>query len=172
MRPATYYLLLTAALFVWAGLVAGISFLEAPLKFTAPHITVALGVGIGRVVFHALNKAEFALCFVALGCAGALRVATPVWRGLVSATLLLLVQTAWLLPVLDARADALLTDQATGPASYHHAVYMGVELAKLALLLLTGVLTFRYATGAVGVVKPAQPAGRASRRARRPQLLS
>ena len=43
VRPATWFLLLTALLFGWAGLVAGISFLEAPLKFTAPHITVALG---------------------------------------------------------------------------------------------------------------------------------
>jgi hypothetical protein len=68
-------LLLIAALFLWAGLVAGISFLEAPLKFTVPHITVALGVGIGRVVFHALNKVEIILCALAVG--SALYLSTP-----------------------------------------------------------------------------------------------
>ena len=73
MRQLFSFLLL-AALLLWAGMVAGISFLEAPLKFTAPHITVPLGVGIGRVVFHALNKAEMALCVLALGSAAYLRV--------------------------------------------------------------------------------------------------
>lgn len=145
MRPATYFLLLTAVLFIWTGLVAGISFLEAPLKFTAPHITVALGVGIGRIVFHALNKVEFALCFVALGCAGALRVPTPIWRGLVTATVLLLLQTVWLLPLLDARAEALLAGHVT-PPSYHHLVYVLVEGAKILLLLFTGAAAFRHAT--------------------------
>ena len=44
-----------AAMFVWLGMVLAISFLEAPLKFRAPGITIALGLGIGRLVFRALN---------------------------------------------------------------------------------------------------------------------
>ena len=36
-----------AAVFTWLGLVAGISLIEAPLKFRAPGITLALGLGIG-----------------------------------------------------------------------------------------------------------------------------
>jgi hypothetical protein len=39
--------------FVWLGMVLAISFLGAPLKFRAPGITVALGLGIGRLVFRA-----------------------------------------------------------------------------------------------------------------------
>ena len=35
-----------AALFVWLGMVLAISFLEAPLKFRAPGVTIALGLGI------------------------------------------------------------------------------------------------------------------------------
>lgn len=42
-------------------MVAAISLLEAPLKFRAPGITTALGLGIGRLVFQALNIAEFGL---------------------------------------------------------------------------------------------------------------
>ena len=45
---------------MWAGLVAGISFIEALLKFTAPHITVPLGLGIGRIVSAALNEVALA----------------------------------------------------------------------------------------------------------------
>ena len=44
-----------ALTFVWLGMVVAISFLEAPIKFRAPGITVPLGVGIGRLVFRALN---------------------------------------------------------------------------------------------------------------------
>lgn len=50
--------------FTWLGMVCGISFLEAPLKFRAPGITVPLGVGIGRLVFRALNRVEGMLAAV------------------------------------------------------------------------------------------------------------
>src|SRR5262249_32698476 len=40
------------------GLVVGISFIEAPLKFRAPGITTALALGIGRLVFHTMNMLE------------------------------------------------------------------------------------------------------------------
>ena len=38
-----------------------ISFLETPLKFRAPGVTVPIGLGIGRLVFRALNAAEVVL---------------------------------------------------------------------------------------------------------------
>jgi hypothetical protein len=47
--------------FVWLGMVLAISFLEAPLKFRAPGITLPLGLGIGRLIFRALNLAEIGL---------------------------------------------------------------------------------------------------------------
>lgn len=47
--------------FIWLGMVPAISFLETPLKFRAPGITVPLGLGIGRLVFRALNGVELAL---------------------------------------------------------------------------------------------------------------
>lgn len=50
-----------AATFVWLGMVLAISFLEAPLKFRAPGVTLPIGLGIGRLVFRALNGAEIAL---------------------------------------------------------------------------------------------------------------
>jgi hypothetical protein len=36
-----------AAPFVWLGMVLAISFLEAPLKFRAPGVTLPPGLGIG-----------------------------------------------------------------------------------------------------------------------------
>ena len=40
------------------GMVLAVSFLEAPLKFRAPGVTLPIGLGIGRLVFRALNSAE------------------------------------------------------------------------------------------------------------------
>ena len=58
-----FHILQIAIPFIWFGLVGGISFIETPLKFRAPNITLALGLGIGRIVFSALNKVEIALAF-------------------------------------------------------------------------------------------------------------
>ena len=61
----------TAAVFTWLGMVVAISFLEAPLKFRAPGVTVRIGLGIGRLVFRGLNIAEAILATVLLVSAGA-----------------------------------------------------------------------------------------------------
>ncbi|MBD2715958.1 hypothetical protein KBK19_13025 [Microvirga sp. STR05] len=141
---ATAALLLVLSLFVWAGLVAGISFLEAPLKFTAPGITVPLGLGIGRIVFSALNKLELLLAAVAVVSGFYLRVPAHIGAmlGIVSGVLLL--QTLWLLPALDVRALALLAGHPAPPNSLHK-VYIGLEVVKLLTLLLTGSWAFRWA---------------------------
>ncbi|WP_180754523.1 hypothetical protein [Hymenobacter sp. DG01] len=154
---ATASLLLTLALFVWAGMVAGISFLEAPLKFTAPHITVPLGLGIGRIVFAALNKAELLLAAVAVvsGFYGRVPAHIGTALGLLSGVLLL--QTAWLLPALDVRALALLAGHPAPPNSLH-TVYIGLEVVKLLTLLLTGCWGFRWALRVAGQQPQGQPA--------------
>lgn len=134
-------LLLVAALFLWAGLVAGISFLEAPLKFTAPHITVPLGVGIGRVVFHALNKVELGLCALAVGCALYLPTPRRFFHVIVVLSTLLVTQTFWLLPALDERAAALLAGHMP-PANGLHLLYIAAEIVKFLLLLGAGSLAY------------------------------
>ena len=58
--------LAVAAVFVWLGMVLAISFLEAPLKFRAPGVTMQVGLGIGRLVLKALNICELVLAAAAL----------------------------------------------------------------------------------------------------------
>ena len=53
-----------ATVFVWLGMVLAISFVEAPLKFRAPGVTLRIGLGIGRLVFRALNACEFVFAVV------------------------------------------------------------------------------------------------------------
>ncbi|MBB4601408.1 hypothetical protein HNQ93_001231 [Hymenobacter luteus] len=141
---ATASLLLVLALFVWAGMVAGISFLEAPLKFTAPRITIPLGLGIGRIVFAALNKVELGLAAVAVASGIYLRVPTRMGGTLGVVVTILALQTLWLLPALDVRALALLAGHPAPPSSLH-TVYIGLEVVKLLTLLLTGCWVHRWA---------------------------
>jgi hypothetical protein len=122
--------------FVWLGLVAGISFIETPLKFRAPGISTALGLGIGRLVFRALNIAE-----LGLACVLAVVVArqAPGWPLALVAALaaMLAAQTFWLRPRLDRRALALIAGHEPPPSRLHLA-YIALELAKLAALPVLG----------------------------------
>lgn len=126
------------ATFLWLGMVIAISFLEAPLKFRAPGITIALGLGIGRMVFRALNLCEAVLAVVLLVARilGRSTVAGVVLAGML--VLVLAVQVLVLRPALDRRARAII-EGSKQPASRRHLVYVALEAAKVALLLGAGV---------------------------------
>lgn len=129
--------------FVWFGVVAAISFMEAPLKFQAPGITLPLGLGIGRLVFFALNKIEIALAvgFIVtlIGGSGIGRRSIWVFGSIVA---ILIFETVWLLPVLDVRAQQVI-DGTAEPFSNMHIVYIFCDALKLVLLLTLGVLISR-----------------------------
>lgn len=104
------------------GLILGISFLEAPLKFQAPGITTELGVGIGRLVFGALNKVElvlWGLVFILILIAFPFLPKRPPWIAFLTLSVILALQTFYFLPVLDGRAERLLSGN-PAPASWHH----------------------------------------------------
>lgn len=129
-----------AATFIWIGLVLGISFLEAWLKFKAPGVTTAIGLGIGRIVFRALNKLEWLLA-IALATIAITRQELSISIGnvmLLAIVVILLVQTAWLLPALDARAQKVINNQQVGPSRLH-LIFIAAELIKVGLLFTVGV---------------------------------
>ena len=130
--------------FLWVGFVCAISFMEAWLKFRAPGINLPLGLGIGRIVFNALNKVEwvFALMIIInifLNTSDILK-----WQNLsfVVPLILLLIQTFWLLPALDARAELHIQGLLV-PPSYLHFYYVGMEVVKIAALTIFGLTLFK-----------------------------
>ncbi len=133
-----------AAVFLWLGMVLAISFLEAPLKFRAPGVTIPLGLGIGRVVFRALNICEAVLAGVIVVAL----IADPPSTGVVVAVLVaiaaLLAQVIGVRPALARRSDAVLADagQAEAGRSHAHYVYVVFEVVKVLALLVGGVLLF------------------------------
>jgi hypothetical protein len=126
--------------FLWLGMVLAISFLEAPLKFRAPGITLPLGLGIGRLVFRALNSAEIGLAALLTLAFLALRPPGAGWALLAAAGLLLAVQIGVLRPRLDRRAMAVIAGGAPPSPSRQHLVYVALEAAKVPLLVALGAV--------------------------------
>lgn len=136
-------LALVAVPFIWFGIIAAISFMEAPLKFQAPGITIPLGLGIGRLVFFALNKMELVLAGVFLLSLFASRSVGRTATTLFAVILLILgVETLWLLPLLDARAEQVINGTAD-PFSNMHLIYIALDAVKLVLLFILGTVTAR-----------------------------
>jgi hypothetical protein len=127
------------AVFTWFGMVVAISFLEAPLKFRAPGVTVPLGLGIGRLVFRALNVAESALAVTLLVALAVGRPGGHGWIPAVIATACLVIQLAALRPRLDRRAAAVIAGDEI-PKSRLHVGYIALEAVKALALLTAGAL--------------------------------
>lgn len=128
-----------AAIFVWLGMVVAISFIEAPLKFRAPGVTLPIGLGIGRLVFRALNGIELLLAAVLAVTLAIDPVTAWATVAAVVAIITLLAQVALVRPRLAKRSDAVLAGD-DGPRSRAHWVYVGLEAVKVGALLIAGVL--------------------------------
>ena len=136
---------------VWLGLIIGISFLEAPLKLTAPGITIPLGLGIGRRVFLAMNIVE-----VTLGVFLLIALIT-LWRNhryqelpnfnkmrlwSLVAIVLLLVKTIVIRPLLAVHTDRVLAGTFEGGSSTHY-YYIGVEVLLVIALIALMMVAMR-----------------------------
>ncbi len=127
-----------AVTFVWLGMVLAISFLEAPLKFRAPGVTVPIGLGIGRLVFKALNSCEVVFG-VALGFVVMVDPpSTATIIALMAAVTSLAGQLLVVRPRLVRRSDAVLAGRDVARSHAHHA-YVALELVKVVALLVAGV---------------------------------
>jgi hypothetical protein len=120
-------------------MVLAISFLEAPLKFRAPGITIPLGLGIGRLVFRALNAIELLLAVLLVIAAATATVPTAAWVLIVGVSVLLVLQVFVLRPLLDRRATVILAG-GTPARSHQHVLYIGLEVIKVVALPVLGVV--------------------------------
>ena len=122
---------------VWLGLVVGISFLEAPLRFRAPGVTLAVGLGIGRVVFAALNRVEAVLAAVVVLAAVLGPHPLEVVVSAAIATVALVAQL-----VLVRRSTRVLMGE-QGPRSRVHHAYVALEIVKVVALVALGWAALR-----------------------------
>jgi hypothetical protein len=134
MHPSTI-----ASLFVWLGMVLAISFVEAPLKFRAPGVTLKVGLGIGRLVFRALNVFEYVFAVVVAFALFTHETPAALNIAMFVAVGALLTQTIVVRPLLSRRTSAVLEGE-EGQRSRAHLAYVALELVKVIALVWTGVL--------------------------------
>jgi len=137
----TFFFPVSLILFVllWAGMVLGISFLEAPVKFTAPSLSLAVGLDVGRHVFGVFNKVEMILALLVL--ASLIMQKNAIGFLLVCAVplLLLILQSFWFWPMLDTRALTIISG-GVPQGSSPHLWYVLFELVKVIFLLTAGLM--------------------------------
>lgn len=127
-----YSRVIVASSFIWIGFICAISFMEAWLKFRAPGVSLPIGLGIGKLVFGALNIVEWILAVI-IGI-GLIRINELKNYGFGVALIILLIQSFWLLPGLNARADSIIGGKVVED-SLLHLYYVGIEVIKLLLLI-------------------------------------
>jgi hypothetical protein len=122
---------------VWLGLIVGISLIEAPLKFQAPGITIPLGLGIGRLVFGAMNVLEIVIFLAWLAASLGRRLGRG-YVGLVAAIgAVLALKVFAIRPPLNQRTDRVLAGLDDGGSIWH---YLYIAADGLLLVLLAGAL--------------------------------
>lgn len=135
--PANSALAVTAT-FTWGGFICAISFMEAWLKFRAPGVTLPIGLGIGKVVFHALLRVEWVLGLTALGLLHLFNSDYhTVHLFLIVPIVILFLQSVWIMPRLDKRADLRIKGLPVEP-SVLHIIYIIMEVVKVASLFIFG----------------------------------
>lgn len=131
-----------SATFVWLGMVLAISFLEAPLKFRAPGVTTRIGLGIGRLVFRALNVCELIFAVVIAAALFATTHGFGIDVAFTVAISALFFQTVVVRPLLARRtAEVLAGDE--GTRSRAHFAYVALEVVKVIALIIGGILLLK-----------------------------
>lgn len=132
-----------AAAMLWIGLLLGVSFLATPAKFLAPSLSLAVALAVGRQTFGVFNKVEWALAILLLVL---VVIGSRTWLSLFGAVVLaamVVVETIWLLPVLDQRVGLIIAGRQP-PQSSLHVVYIALQILKLAVLCGLAAIAARY----------------------------
>ncbi|WP_405218785.1 hypothetical protein [Agrococcus sp. Ld7] len=124
---------------VWLGLIVGISLIETPLKFQAPGMTIPLGLGIGRLVFAAMNVVEAvlaALLLLAIFRSGAPR---PERVLAIAIAAVLALKALVVRPLVQGTTDAVVAGDREGGSGMHLLYIAADGLLIVGLLALLGL---------------------------------
>lgn len=126
----------------WLGFFMAISFMEAPLKFTAPNLGMAEGLQIGKLVFGMLNYCEWGFLAIILITCFIKKPGRPERYLIAAACIILVLETVWLLPALDLDANRIIQGKSVTDHGLHW-YYVILEIAKVPVLLLLGIKGFK-----------------------------
>lgn len=137
-----------AIIFIWAGVLLGVSFIATPAKFLAPSLPLAQALDVGRWTFHVLALIEWPIAIALLAALFMCRPRPLVAIACLAAIVVILAtQTLYLRPLLDGRVLAIIAGQNVPPSQWHE-VFIGLELLKLLLIVAAGITLSRRASEA------------------------
>jgi hypothetical protein len=137
MKNFSYYSFIIS--FVWFGFVTAISFLEAPVKFTAPSLTLPVGLDVGSHVFAALNKVEWFFAIISSVFILSGFTSKKITTFFIIIILILSIQTFWLLPALEERVLIYLSGNIPQDSNLH-IFYIIAEMIKIISLFFLGLI--------------------------------
>lgn len=113
--------------------------MESWLKFQAPNITLELGLGIGKLVFTALNIMEIVfLISVSINSIVLYKKENKsIHYSFLIIVLIMLMQTSWLLPILNTRAEQIINGIILEKSNIHF-IYVMLEVLKVVCLFIFG----------------------------------
>ena len=122
----------------WLGFFMAISFMEAPLKFTAPGLSMAEGLQIGKIIFGSLNICEWSFLLIILITCIVKKTTRKGFYLIAAVSVIMTAETAWLLPALDHNANLIIEGF---PVMSHstHWFYIMFEIIKVPILLMIGL---------------------------------
>lgn len=128
---------------IWIGLVLGVSFFAAPIKFSAEGVSRDDLLRVGQVTFQAFTWIEW---FAWLGLVAAIgrHYTRALLAVAITMTLWLVIQKFWLLPILDGLLVQRLAGEAIGEHHWH-TLYITSDIIKL--ILLGGLLMILHKSG-------------------------
>lgn len=136
MKTQVRYPFVFAVLCFWLGLMLSISFLETPLKFQVPSMTLPVALELGKLMFGVSTNIQLLLAgAVTLNFLLVKRYLTAgIIISYILLVILLLLEKFWMLPILNVRADMLASGKAVQPTSLHD-YFIYAEVGKLILIV-------------------------------------
>ncbi|WP_431165147.1 hypothetical protein [Tenacibaculum halocynthiae] len=132
--------------FIWIGFVGAISFMESWLKFQAPNMTTELGLGIGQLVFRALNIMEIIfLISISIIISIYNKESKLIHYSFLIVVAIILIQTTWLLPILNERAEKIIQGISISKSNIH-LIYILLEVIKIVCLFIFGIKLLKKLT--------------------------
>lgn len=144
MKYQIKYPFIFAVSFFWLGLVIAVCFLETPLKFQVPGMTLPIALELGKTMFGISTNIQLGLMilvFFNFFLNPSKLNKFIIFTGVLLA-LILVLEKFWMLPILDARADVLATGKGLPPTPLHN-YFIYAECIKAILLLSIGFLQLK-----------------------------
>ena len=144
MQYQIKYPFIFAFCFFWLWLIIAVSFLETPLKFQVPGMTLPIALELGKTMFGISTNIQLGLMilvFFNFFLNPSKLNKFIIFTGVLLA-LILVLEKFWMLPILDARADVLATGKGLPPTPLHN-YFIYAECIKVILLLSIGFLQLK-----------------------------